>query len=295
MTSIHHLPQELLQGIVRATLDATGVKPTEEGSTHTIKAFSSTNRVLRAIAVPHLWRNAHISVAFDNLPQCMEGIESFTQPSHPVRQHARTLHLVIDSQTLSLSSVVLALLDTQLAAAITGMTGLQSVRMQLHTKYQFPETMKAILGLPALDSLNASSRGCLKLPGVRAEKLTTLLVHNDTGTCQLDLFCFPLLKELSLSMEDIQSWEELDFPPYLWSTLQSLSLRGFTLNPDIPLFRLAESLHAYQGTNTLKSISYHLAQDEQDTTYAWQMFSQHTQVRSLSFTVPLLFDARYAR
>jgi hypothetical protein len=298
MASIHHLPQELLQHIVRTTLNDTSTKRTEGSRTHTIKAFSRTNRVLRAIAVPHLWRNAQISVAFDNLPQSLDAIESFAQPSHPVRQHARTLYLNVDSHQVSLNSDILSSLDTQLAAAITGMTGLESARIQLHTMYVFPETMRAILKLPALESLNIASRGCLKLPETRADKLTTLLVHNDAGSCQFDLSCFPILRDLSLSMEDSssgQSWEEVCFPQQLWSTLKSLSLRGFTLDPDKPLSRLAESLHRYQGINALESISYHLAQNEQDATYAWQLLGQHTHLRSLSFTVPLLFDARYAR
>lgn len=308
MATIYHLPQELLQHIVAAACDDpelitatvgdTAKSGLKQESSCTVKSLSTTNGLLRNLALPHLWQNAHISVAFNKMLESFSCVESFILPSHPIRQHARTLNINIDSQTVSLNPDLLTTSDAQLAQAIAGMTGVHSAQLHLWTMFEFPQSMQAVLELPDLSTLVLASRGRLNIPAIRADRLAVLSIHCDDGSCQLDLSCFTSLKELSLSMEDSpvsQSWEELRFPSHIWSTLKSLSMRGFALEPERPLARLAESLHSYQGTNSLTSISYHLAQDEQDATSAWQMMSQHTQLTSLSFTVPLLFDARYAR
>lgn len=304
MATIYHLPQELLQQIVAASSsDAPeGSLTIEESETATsiptLKSLSTTNQTLRAFALPHLWRNAHIYISFGALSDSLSGVDTFLAPSHPVRQYAQTLDLAIDSQQVTLSRYLLASLDLRLARAVTGMVNLQSARIQMRTAFDFPRTMRAVLMRLELKSLTISARGNLNLPAVRAGTLETLLVHSDVGSCRLDLSSFPNLKDLSLNMEDnssCQSWVELRFPPQMWSTLESLSLRGFVLDPFGPLARLAESLRYNGRMSKLKTLSYHLARDEQDATFAWQLLSQQMQLTSLSFTLPILFDARYAR
>lgn len=309
MPTIHQLPQELLSRIVAAsslTCDdddnedpITWLNPDMSAYTppQTIKSISETCHVLRAHALPHLWSKASISISFDRLSDSLRGVKSFTLPSHPIRQHARSLDLRLDSQHVTLSRVLLASLDLRLARAITGMSGLQNACVQMKTAFQFPRTMRATLSRPDLGSLTIAARGDLTIPAVHADKLEKLLVHGDVGSCRLDLSVFSNLRELSLSMEDnsaCQSWDELRFPPQIWSTLNSLSLRGFVLDPFGPLGRLNESLRYVGQANALRAVSYHLARDEQDATYAWQTLSQLPLTR-LSFTVPVLFDARYAR
>lgn len=309
MAAIQHLPQELLSRIVTAAVNPDNEDDASTTSTlavashakrlSSIKSLSETCHALRAHALPLLWHQANIHISFDKLSDSLQGVESFALPSHPVRHYARVLRLHIDSQHVTLNRILLASLDLRLARAISGMSGLQSACVQMKTAFHFPRTMAAILGRPALNSLTIAARGNLHIPAVNADKLEKLLVHSDVGSCRFDLSAFPCLKELSLSMEDnssCQSWDELRFPPQLWSTLERITLRGFVLDPLQPLGRLNESLQyaSQRHAVALKSVCYHLSRDEQDATYAWQILSQ-LPLTSLSFTVPVLFDARYAR
>lgn len=306
MSTIYHLPHELLARIVAvASLEDSHALPWPEvhnpkQDTHKrniIECLSMTNRALRALALPFLWRHASISLQFDDFTDSLRGIESFWQPTHPVRQYARSLALRIESQAVTLSRVLLASLDFRLGRAVNGMAGLQHASLQMRTGFQFPRTMRALLSRKDLKSLTIAARGNLSVPAIRAESLEKLLIHSDSNSCQVALSAFPSLKELSLSMEDntsFQSWDDLRFPPQLWSTLESLSLRGFVLDPFVPLGRLQSSISHADAPNTLRTVSYHLARDEQDATYAWQIFSQ-LPLASLSITLPFLFDARYAR
>lgn len=309
MPTLSHLPSELLQCIVSSAalgdsgtdgVSPAGLREDRERAPHksTVKSLSLTNRALRSFALPHLWRNMHISVAFDELPVTVCALNSFLIPSHPAREYSKHLDLYIDSIRYNPNPALLTSLDYLLAETIVGMKSLQSIRLHLKTVFDFPETLQAVLRIPELKSLTIASRGTLNLPAVQANKLQNLSIHSDVGDCCLDLSCFPILQELSLNMEDNsihQSWDEIYFPPKMWVSVKSLSLHGFILDPDRLIANLAESLRSYGRNNALKSISYHLARDELDATYAWQMISQTTNLTSLSFTVPVLFDSRYAK
>lgn len=308
MPTLSHLPSELLGCIVHAA--AHGIQGSfqaaspdfeneqEMTDTTTLKSLSVTNGVLRGCALPHLWRRVHISIPFDELSIAKDTLDSFLEASHPARQYSRHLELHIDSKRCGIDTACLTSLDARLADAIAGMKYLQSIRIHMRTVFNFARTMHAVLSCTQLKSLMVASRGTLTLPAVQADNLQKLYIHCDVGDCALDLSCFSNLQELSISMEDNsihQSWNELHFPPKTLKSLKSLALRGFTMDPEKLLAGLSDSLRSCADNNALKKFSYHLARDELDATFAWQIISQNTKLTSLSFTLPILFDARYAQ
>lgn len=196
--------------------------------------------------------------------------------------------------------MLLKYLDERLAIVIEGLMHLERVTVVVKSSYEWPRAMQAIYKRRQLLDLSISARGSSRTPDVGESALRNLTLDSDVGSCRIDLAAFPALQQLNLSMDDnssFQSWDNLNFPSGIWKTLKILSLRGFALDPIGLLSRLASSLPSTQSTTeniALQDLSYHIARDEQDATYALEVFKDLS-LTSFGFTVPVLLDARYAR
>lgn len=292
MSRLQDLPSEIITHFISA------IKSDPEDACERLVALSETCTYLRQAVLPYLWRNVSLVIDFKSLGRAQAKMQSYAQPHHPVRIHANEISINISPQYLSEKPFPFAIeeLDSALGNTLGSMPHLKLLSIEGYSpRFCWPRTMDAVVNLGQLQRLSITGCILIRLPPRQLPALTHLTMEA-YGSCNFDLSCFPCLSHLSLGLEDMDSvdpWQEIHFPPSLWTNLKSLSMRGYCKDTAKLIQILKRSLKCAPSSN-LECIEIHIIRDGDVLDQALALFI-HQPVLNLAMTVPFLPNADFCR
>ena len=231
------------------------IKSDPEEVCERLVSLSGTCSYMRAAVMPHLWRNISLRIEFKSLSTAIAKMQALTLPHHPIHEYARDLQIVITPQYLTEEPYSLEELDALLAKLVASVPQLMLLRIEGHTpRFNWQQTMNAVVCRSTLQRLVIAGTTPIHLLPTEMPAVTYLALEG-FGRCFFDLSCFPSVESLTLGMEDmdtVENWQQVRFPPSLWASLKSLSMRGYCKDPGKLLNTMKRSLKVGKRTFRMK-------------------------------------------